>query len=115
MQAATENSVSSQCLGGDVALELEPRQPLNKLPSVLDLTGAQSLRDTLVGLLGDGSLLLDASAVERMSTPCAQVLLAAARAADLAGSPFQVFEASDVFQAALADLGLQDEFKKWMV
>ncbi len=111
MQAATENSVSSQCLGGDVALELEPRQPLNKLPSVLDLTGAQSLRDTLVALLGDGSLLLDASAVERMSTPCAQVLLAA----DLAGSPFQVFEASDVFQAALADLGLQDEFKKWMV
>ncbi|MDO9474660.1 MAG: STAS domain-containing protein [Caulobacter sp.] len=82
---------------------------------MLDLTGAQSLRDTLVALLGNGSVLLDASAVERMSTPCAQVLLAAARAADLAGSSFQLVSASDVFRAALADLGLQAEFKKWMV
>ena len=115
MQAATTISVGSQGPGGDAAPGQELRQPLYRLPSVLDLTGAQSLRDTLVALLGDGSLLLDASAVERMSTPCVQVLLAAARAADLAGSPFQVLDASEVFQAALADLGLQDEFKKWMV
>ncbi len=115
MQAATTISVGSQGAGGDAVPGQELRQPLHRLPSVLDLTRAQPLRDTLVALLGDGSLLLDASAVERMSTPCVQLLLAAARAADLAGSPFQILDASDVFQAALADLGLQGEFKKWMV
>lgn len=115
MEAARNIDGGSRGLCGDVApgRELSPSPSI--LPSVLDLTGAQSLRDTLVALLGNGSVLLDASAVERMSTPCAQVLLAAARAADLAGSSFQLVSASDVFRAALADLGLQAEFKKWMV
>ena len=115
MQAATNDGVSSQSSGGDIAPGQGSGKPLTRLPSGLDLTGAQFLRDTLVAQLTDGSLLLDASAVERMSTPCVQVLLAAARAADLAGSPFQVRDASEVFQAALADLGLKAEFNKWMV
>ncbi len=93
----------------------ESCQLQNKLPVVLGLTEAQSLRDTMVALLSGGSLLLDASAVERMSTPCAQVLLAAGRAAGLAGSSFRIVDASEAFQAALADLGLKAEFKKWMV
>ena len=84
------------------------------LPQTLDLTAAQSLQQSLLTSLGGGAVILDASAVERMSTPCVQVLLAAGRAADLAGSPLQIIEASDVFRAALADLGLQAEFKNWM-
>jgi anti-anti-sigma regulatory factor len=88
---------------------------LNKLPQVLDLTEAQSLRDTMAARLSDGPLVLDASAVERMSTPCAQVLLAAGRAADIAGSSFRIIDASEVFRTALADLGLQAEFNNWMV
>jgi len=99
----------------DVASGQESRQPPNKLPAMLGLAEAQSLRDTLAALLSGGPLLLDASAVERMSTPCAQVLLAAGRAAGLAGSSFQVVNASEVFQAALDELGLKAEFKKWMV
>jgi anti-anti-sigma regulatory factor len=81
MEAATKIGVGRQSPGEDVTPGQESRQLQNKLPAVLGLTEAQSLRDTLAALLGGGSLLLDASAVERMSTPCAQVLLAAGRQA----------------------------------
>ena len=50
-----------------------------------------------------------------MSTPCAQVLLATGRAAASAGASFKILNASAVFRTALADLGLRDEFKNWMV
>jgi anti-anti-sigma regulatory factor len=115
MEAATKISASNQSIGADVTPGQDSGAPLNRLPQVLDLTRAQDLRETMAAQLGDGSVLLDASAVERMSTPCVQVLLAVGRAADLAGSPFQIIDASDAFRAALADLGLQAEFKNWMV
>jgi hypothetical protein len=46
--------------------------------------------------------------------PSIQVLLAAARSADLAGGSFRIAKASEALCAALADLG-QAEFKNWMV
>jgi len=115
MEAATKISASNQGLRADVAPGQGSGDALNKLPQVLDLTQAQNLRDTMTALLSDGPLLLNASAVERMSTPCPQVLLAAGRAADLAGSRFQIIDASEVFRTALADLGLEAEFNNWMV
>lgn len=104
MEVATKIIAGSE--GGDV---------LVRLPLVLDLTQAQNLRDTMVARLSGGRLVLDASAVERMSTPCAQVLLSAGRAADLASSSYQIINASEVFRTALADLGLEAEFNNWMV
>jgi chemotaxis protein CheX len=85
------------------------------LPQILDLTQARGLRDRLIALLATSTVVLDASVVERMSTPCAQVLLAAGRAAEAADARFQIVNASHVFRAALADLGLQSEFGNWMV
>lgn len=87
------------------------------LPQTLDLTEAQGLRDRmlLLLLLGEGGIILDASAVDRMSTPCVQVLLATGHAADSASTGFKIINASDVFQAALADLGLQSEFSNWTI
>jgi anti-anti-sigma regulatory factor len=84
------------------------------LPQVLDLVQARELRDDMVRLLAQGTLVLDAGAVERMSTPSLQVLLAAGRAADDAGGGFQIVNASEGFRAAVADLGLEAEFKNWM-
>jgi chemotaxis protein CheX len=114
MEAASIDSAGSEGLGADA----QPGQQSGaqiRLPQVLDLTQAQNLRDTMAARLSGGPLVLDASAVERMSTPCVQVLLAAGRAADLAGSPFQFINASDVFRTALADLGIEAEFNNWMV
>jgi anti-anti-sigma regulatory factor len=112
VDAATKTGVNGR---GPVVDDREPGDVVNTLPAVLDLTEAQSLRNTVAALLADRSLILDASGVERMSTPCSQILLAAGRAADLAGSSFRIVDASEVFRTALADLGLNVEFGKWMV
>lgn len=115
MEIAAKTSVGGIAGDIDVASEKHCRDAVTALPSVLDLTQAQILRDAMLVVLSDRSVLLDAGAVERMSTPCAQVLLAAGRAADLASSSFQITGASDAFRTALADLGLQAEFEKWMI
>lgn len=84
------------------------------LPASLDFTQAQPLRDGLAALLArNPELTLDASAVERMSTPCAQLLLAAGRSISATGN-FRIVNASEHFRTALVDLGLQSEFSQWM-
>jgi chemotaxis protein CheX len=85
------------------------------LPQALDLTRARAMREQMTILLRNGAVVLDAGAVERMSTPCLQVLLAAGHAAEAAHSKFRIFNASDCFRAAVADLGLQSQFSNWMV
>lgn len=84
------------------------------LPASLDLTQAPVIREQLVSLLHGGDVALDASAVERMSTPCLQVLLAAGRAAEAAHCTFQIVNASSCFREAVADLGLEHQFTQWM-
>jgi chemotaxis protein CheX len=95
------------------ALPAGTREP-HALPPILDLTQAQNLRDSMIRLCGERSVVLDASAVERMSTPCVQVLMAAGRAAEVSRNSFKIVSASAVFQTAIADLGLQAEFSNWM-
>jgi len=115
MEADSKTSTGDQNPGTELPCGLQRDEVSNRLPQLLDITQAQTLRDLVTARLGNGALVLDAGAVERMSTPCVQVLLAAGRAADLAGSAFQIINASDVFRTALADLGLQTEFSNWVV
>lgn len=114
MEDVADISVIDRHPDGRHPLTDEGRESSFLLPAVLDLTQAQPLLDVLMAQAGDHPRRIDASAVERMSTPCAQILLAAGRAADLQDGVFQIVEASDVFCAALSDLGLKAEFKKWM-
>lgn len=86
----------------------------SKLPQVLDIVQAQPLHKVMLELMDSHALTLDAGSVERMSTPCAQVLLATGLAADKAGISFKICNASAVFQSALADLGLQSKFSNWI-
>jgi anti-anti-sigma regulatory factor len=81
---------------------------------VLDLVQARELRDDMIRMLAQGAMVLDAGSVERMSTPSLQVLLATGRAAESAGSGFQIVNASEGFRAAVSDLGLEAEFKNWV-
>src|SRR5689334_5623792 len=73
------------------------------LPRMLDLPYAKMLRDLLLARLAVGNLILDATAVEWLSTPCAQVLLAAGRAANAAGARFLIDGSSDALRQALSD------------
>ena len=85
-----------------------------RVPATLDLTAARDLRERVVAMLSGQGIVLDMSAVDRMSTPCLQVLLAAGRSADAAKLSFQIVDASDAFRAAVVDLGLETQFRNWV-
>jgi anti-anti-sigma regulatory factor len=76
------------------------------LPPVLDLTAAEPLCSQLRAALDAGPVLLDAGAVERIATPCLQVLAAAAASARAQGLGFRLRDAGGVVAAAITALGL---------
>ena len=76
------------------------------LPDLLDLTAAEPLCRMLRDRLGDGDLTMDGARVARISTPCLQVLVAAAATARARGIGFRLRHASPVLTEAVADLGL---------
>lgn len=77
-----------------------------QLPAILDLAAAEPLARALEAQLTSPALHIEASGVERVSTPCLQVLAAAAASAKRRGQAFLVRRPSDVLRAAIADLGL---------
>lgn len=83
------------------------------LPAILDLTAAPGLKDQTLAALGLGmGLTLDAEAVTRLTTPCLQVLAAAAIAAAQMGGPGLTIEnAPPAFAEIVAGLGLSEILK----
>ena len=74
-----------------------------KLPAVLDMAAAEGLLGAMRDRLRSGSpLMLDASAVETMTLPCMQIILAAQRSND----GIAIAQPSPAFVSAFADLGL---------
>jgi chemotaxis protein CheX len=77
------------------------------LQSSLDLTRADSLHATLItSFEQDGPLTIDGSTVERVSTACIQLLVAAALKARDHDRPFSLHKPSAVLAQAVRDLGL---------
>lgn len=93
---------------------LSDQQSADRLPQILDFARAKDLHGAMIAAIANGPVRLEASDVERMSTPAAQVLLAAGRAADAAHIDFHIVNPSEAFRHGLADLGLEAEFKHWM-
>jgi len=76
-----------------------------KLPASLDLAAADALQNALVMALQEDRLaVLDASAVEMLTTPCIQLILAAAHVHGAA-----IVNPSAAFVEAFSDLGLNWE------
>lgn len=84
------------------------------LPAVLDLLGAQALKnDLLEHFNGDGDLLVNGADVERISTPCIEVMIAAAGSFGRADRKFLVQSPSACFEDAMKTLGLTDYLSRW--
>lgn len=76
-----------------------------RLPASLDLGAAPALLEQVRAGLAEGGLVLDGSAVERVSVPCLQILAAARR--EGGGQPgLRIVGASAALAAAVSDLGL---------
>jgi len=76
------------------------------LDGTLDLAAAEALHGSLMAQLAEGGIALDGAAVERVGTPCLQLLAAAARTARTRQMPFRLQRASAALRAAIVDLGL---------
>jgi len=85
----------------------EETHSASDLPASLDRLAAESLCHGLQEqLLAGEPVRLNGSQVERVSTACIQVLLAAARSAAVREVPFAIDAASATLAEALNDLGL---------
>ena len=84
-----------------------PSPPAWQLAAELNLPAADALLAGLQRHMAEREpILLDGSAVERISTACVQVLAAAAIAAQATGLAFETIAPSAVMRRAIADLGL---------
>lgn len=84
------------------------------LPNILNLSISEDLRETFVQhLTAEPNLVLDASAVDTITTPCMQVIVAAGKSLEESGNALSILNSSPAFTAAIDDLGLTDLFDKW--
>ncbi|MBL8669606.1 MAG: STAS domain-containing protein [Alphaproteobacteria bacterium] len=85
-----------------------------RLAPVNDVVAAPALKRALLELSKAGRrIAIDAEGVERITTPCVQVLLAARRALASAGHELLVGPSSPAFRLAFDDLGLSEELQLW--
>lgn len=86
------------------------------LVSSMDLRAADPLLHSFHEIMGQGGkVVIDASAVDRLSTPCVQILLSAVQHMEQHGIPFVIRSPSDAFVTAFDDLGLFSYLMKWPV
>jgi len=79
--------------------------------SIMDLSVAEDLRLTFLDCLARGKTIsIMAGEVERITTPCLQVLLALKTKASEKQIGLFFPEMSESFQIALKDIGLEDQF-----
>ncbi|MEO5337029.1 MAG: STAS domain-containing protein [Magnetospirillum sp. WYHS-4] len=83
---------------------------------VMDLRAAGPFKGILEQAIGRGvEVTIAAADVERLSTPCIQVLLAATAAMEKGGIAFRIVGPTDAFISAFDDLGLFPVIMKWKV
>jgi anti-anti-sigma regulatory factor len=85
------------------------------LPAVLDLPAAADLRDTLLDALARDSgaeVALKAAGVERVSTACVQVVLAAAAGFTAAARHIEIDAPSEAVLTTFRQLGLAADLEK---
>lgn len=94
------------------------------LAATMDIRAAEPLLGSLQEALsanpaqgqpGGGKIVIDASSVDRLSTPCVQVLIGALQDMEQNGIPFVLKSPSDAFVSAFDDLGLFSYLMKWPV
>ncbi|PCI62259.1 MAG: hypothetical protein COB37_07270 [Kordiimonadales bacterium] len=86
------------------------------LPQELDLLAAEGLKFKLLDMVHhEGDLTLDGREVERVSTPCIEIMVAAESAFYESGRKLRIFEPSNTLSDAFKSLGLVAEIEKWSV
>ena len=84
------------------------------LDPVCGMAQALELRGKLIGALDTSpECVVDASKIERVATPCIQLLIAADRAARAKGGHLHITAFSPAFALACGDMGLAETLAQW--
>lgn len=91
------------------------KQKVFKLPAVLDIAFASKFVDQLGDVISRSSeeVVVDGSEVDRLTTPCVQILLCADAKLSIENGSLFVKSPSDVMVQVFTDLGLLDQLNKW--
>ena len=82
------------------------------LPAVMDLPAAALLKSQLQEALAGGKdLTIDAGAVQRVTTPCLQVLVAATKLREMGGPSVQLNNVPEVLAETARTLGLSQALR----
>ena len=84
------------------------------LPAVIDLDAIDGIRDTLSDALEEGPVVVQASAVERVSTNALLLLVSAAETARMHQFGFTIEAPSAAMKTAIERLGLGAQFSGMM-
>ena len=84
------------------------------LPAVIDLDAIDGIRDALSEALEDGPVVVEASAVERLSTNALLLLVSAAETARRHQFSFAIDAPSAAMTTAIERLGLKAQFAGMM-
>ena len=92
------------------------KSPSLKLKEILDISYAEKLKAEVMQSFekfAEKGLTLDASSVNRVTTPCVQVILAVAQSCSMASVNFKIISPSEAFARAFDDLGLTNQLNNW--
>lgn len=85
-----------------------------KLPAVLDMSVAEDLLESLQKAVQHGPQVhVDSAKVERVSTPCLQVLISAGLEVERQDGQFKITNISKGMIRGMNDLGLSEFLNKW--
>ena len=84
------------------------------LPAIIDLDAIDGIRDTLSDALEEGPVVVEASAVERVSTNALLLLVSAAETARRHQFDFAIEAPSAAMKTAIERLGLGAQFSGMM-
>lgn len=86
-----------------------------QLPASLDIVSAGEFYTSMKEAVKSKpkTLVLDAGAVERITTPCIQILLSASLTQEDNGGGLAIENPSETMEKAFADLGLSEQLDVW--
>lgn len=84
------------------------------LHSILDMAAAEGLLTCLrESVSKNKNVILDASNIERVSTPCMQIILATAKKVETNGHIFGLLNPSVALERGMRELGMMDYLNNW--
>ena len=84
------------------------------MPSSMDIMAAEEIKQLLLEAINNAAnIVVDAAKVERLTTPCIQLLIAFDQELKNQNTTFKITNASDAFINALEDVGLDEKYQEW--